>query len=280
MQTSLIITTYNSKTTLFRVLDSYRQQIVMPDEVIIADDGSSDGTDLMIAQMQADYPCPLKHVWQPDNGFQAARIRNLAVKQSTGDYLIFTDGDCIPHPLFIKDHISLAQHGQFMSGYRIRLSNYATPGFLWRGMATLPHIPINRWRHLIRVLHTPRLYSNAEDYLMTHRASIASCNMAVFRDDYSAVNGFDERFVGWGAEDSELAVRLCRYGLKMLVVRYRALTFHFRHPEQPKDRELLNEKLLEQSKLNPTHQCIHGVEDLSNSELSTRRCTHGSPGCK
>ncbi len=271
MHTSLIITTYNSKATLSRVLDSYKQQIVMPDEIIIADDGSSDGTDVMIAQMQSDYPCPLKHVWQPDDGFRAARIRNLAVKQSTGEYLIFTDGDCIPHPLFTKDHIDLAQRGQFVSGYRIRLSDRATPGFRWRGTATLLSIPINRWRHMIRAFNVPRLYSNAEDYLITHRASIASCNMAMFRDDYAAVNGFDERFVGWGAEDSELAVRLCRYGLKMMVVRYKALTFHLRHPEQPKDRELLNEKLLEQSKLNPSHQCMHGLDDLSIQDTNSSK---------
>lgn len=260
MRLTLIMTTYNSRQTLLRVLDSYRQQIVMPDEIIIADDGSNDGTAEMIHQMQSNYPCRLLHVWQPDEGFRAARIRNLAAKQASGEYLVFTDGDCMPHPLFISDHHELAHTGRFVAGYRIRLSDGGTSKFSWRGMASLPNIPLSRWRHLLRGLRTPILYETVETYLASHRAVIASCNMAMFREDYVAVNGFDEQFVGWGAEDGELALRLGKYGLQLLVVRYKALVFHLRHPEQSKDRTTTNAALFERSKSSMSYQCSYGLD--------------------
>jgi len=107
-RTALIVTTYNAPDYLSRVLDGYLFQERFPDELIVADDGSGAETAEVVERFALRSPFPVRHVWHEDRGFRAAAIRNEAVKAATADYLIFTDGDCIPHPSFVSDHLRLA----------------------------------------------------------------------------------------------------------------------------------------------------------------------------
>lgn len=97
--TAVIISTYNSPEYLQRVLYGYINQTVLPDELLVADDGSTDETKRVIDDAIKVAPFPIRHIWHEDAGFRLARIRNLAVKDATSDYIVISDGDCVPHPL-------------------------------------------------------------------------------------------------------------------------------------------------------------------------------------
>ncbi len=129
MKISVIITTYNSPAYLKKVLDGFLCQKIAPDELIIADDGSGEDTAQLIESFSQILPFPLLHVWHEDQGFRLAKIRNEAIKQATGNYVIFLDGDCIPGRHFISEHILLSEKGFFCQGKRLLLTKEASTGF-------------------------------------------------------------------------------------------------------------------------------------------------------
>lgn len=113
---SLIATTYNWPDALRLCIESIGRQTLVPFEVIIADDGSTDDTRTLIERMRKDFPCPIVHAWQEDLGFRAAEVRNNALRLCKGDYVVFIDGDIIMHPHFVEDHAKMAQPGYYVIG--------------------------------------------------------------------------------------------------------------------------------------------------------------------
>ena len=118
MKTTLIISTYNRPEALSVCLDSVRFQTVMPDEVIVGDDGSTSETKDLIESFKKDFPVPLIHLWQEDKGFRLAMMRNKSVAAATGDYIIEIDGDIFLHNKFVEDHKRLAKPGHYLRGTR------------------------------------------------------------------------------------------------------------------------------------------------------------------
>src|SRR5690606_5625206 len=104
---------------LGRVLDSIAGQTRLPDEVIVADDGSGPDTAALLKARAARFPTASRHVWQEDQGFRAGRARNLAIAASRGDYLLLIDGDMVLHPEFVADHLRFATPGRFVQGSRV-----------------------------------------------------------------------------------------------------------------------------------------------------------------
>lgn len=129
MKVSLIITTYNWPDALRLSLMSVVAQTRVPDEVIIADDGSGEETRQLICEMAKDFPCVLKHAWQEDRGFRAAESRNNALRQCEGDYVIMIDGDIVMHPHFVEDHVVMARNGYYTIGSRTKLKMRLPKGF-------------------------------------------------------------------------------------------------------------------------------------------------------
>ena len=104
MNISLIITTYNWKEALEVALLSAFGQTLLPDEIIVADDGSRAGTGNIVASLAKDAPIPVLHSWQEDKGFRLARSRNRAIAKARGEYIILVDGDVVLEKHFIEDH--------------------------------------------------------------------------------------------------------------------------------------------------------------------------------
>ncbi|MDX1407881.1 MAG: glycosyltransferase family 2 protein, partial [Saprospiraceae bacterium] len=202
METSLIITTYNWPQALEMVLQSVLRQRQLPDEVIVADDGSSDSTKDVIDRFRAQIALPVHHVWQEDEGFRVARVRNLGASKARGNYLIFVDGDMLLHPAFIRSHCVHRQPECFLHGPRVLLSDELARDLL-RGKRP-PHFSV--WQkgvtNRLNMLHNLPL-----SRLLSRRSSSwqsRACNLSMFREAFEKVNGFNEDFVGWGKEDSEL----------------------------------------------------------------------------
>lgn len=229
---SIIVTTYNAPSSLALVLKALgKQDSPKPYEVVVADDGSEQPTAELITELAELMPYTLIHAWHEDRGFRAAAARNHAVSKSSGDYLIFLDGDCIVRPDFLSRHARLAQSGYMMRGSRLMLSESYTAQLLRR-----QELPPGERSWLRRRLSgevesiLPLLYL---PYFRYHRATnfrgIKSCNLGLWRRDFEKVNGFDETYVGWGREDHDLAVRLLRCGIKRKEGQSDVLVAHLWH---------------------------------------------------
>ncbi|MBE2894372.1 glycosyltransferase family 2 protein [Spirabiliibacterium falconis] len=269
LRVSLIITTYNRPDALLAVLNSVLKQTVLPFEVIVADDGSDARTRDAIEQIRPHFTVPLIHSWQPDEGFRAARSRNQALAQATGDYIIVIDGDMLLHSNFVEDHINFAKKGCFVQGYRVLLPQIKTeeilhsplksPKLKWyqRGIET-------RFEKRIAAVHLPILGG----FLGKERANkfkgIKTCNMAFFRDDAFAINGFNNEFVGWGREDSEFVARLYNNGVKRRDVRFAAIAYHLWHNEAERDALPANDKRLKRAMNEGITRCENGVEQCKD----------------
>lgn len=268
MKISLIVATYNRPDALEKVLEGLNDQKLPPNEVIVADDGSGMETADLVKSMATKVAYRLNHIWQPDEGFRLAAIRNTAIRKSAGDYIVCLDGDCIPNKNFVADHLELAEKGCFFQGGRILLSRKLserchvmhTRSFL-KLLIDMFSGDLGNGHHLIRFTKWPA---------RCHRSlnGIRGCNMGFFKSDLLAVNGFNEDFVGWGREDSELAVRLFRYGLCCKRHPFMAVCFHLWHAENVRDRLAVNDALLEDALENPGHICANGIEKLKPFDIS------------
>lgn len=236
MRITLIVSTYNWPSALRRVLDGVRRQTVMPDEVIVADDGSGTETRELLEAARATFPCPLLHVWHEDRGFRKTEILNKAVARSSGDYLVQIDGDIVPERHFIEDHADFAQRGCFVCGSRIKLSEADSKRVIGRGIGTL-----RPWNmslgHVANAVRSRSLRNWLAFRYATKTAGrkVRGCNMAFWKADLIRVNGFNEDFSGWGQEDSELAYRLYFSGVRKKFLKGGAICYHLHHKERSRD---------------------------------------------
>lgn len=264
---SVIITTYNRPDALRLVLLALTQQTLLPNEVIVADDGSKDETRLLIEQLQNQLNYSLKHVWQKDEGFQAAKIRNKAVLCSKNNYLIFLDGDCIPFPDFIQQHHLLAEPHWFVSGHRLLLNKKFTQKILKEFLpiykdSTLQWLLYYFNHQTNRLFPLLRIHLNKLRKLSAMRWQGAkSCNLGLWKEDFLTVNGFDENFIGWGYEDSDLVIRLIRAGIKRKSGKFAIPVIHLWHQQNDRAQEQINLNLLKQI---IKDQRIHAKIGISN----------------
>lgn len=264
MRVSLIVTTYNWKEALAVVLASAFAQTRLPDEIIVADDGSADDTGDLVREMAKQAPVPVHHCWQEDKGFRAARSRNLAISAATGEYLIFIDGDIALERHFIEDHLVAANQGFFVQGARVLLDRRKTLEVLAHGVSNLSFFAggVANRKNMLRSRLLSRLFSCEASGL----AGIKTCNFAFFRADALAVNGFDENFEGWGREDSEFAARLLNRGIRRWNLRFQSVAFHLYHPVQSRGRLPANDAMLAGTVAEKRTWCNNGIEKKLNSK--------------
>ena len=229
---SVLVTTYNWPDALEKVLLALASQTVLPQEIIVADDGSGPETQARIASLVPRCPVPLRHSWQPDHGFRAALSRNRAIAAATGDYIVLLDGDMVPHPTFIADHVAAAKRNTFVQGMRVLTNADGRDRLMASDRNTLGFFDpgIRRRRHTLRVPWLAKLVARASEG--TSLKAIKTCNQGWWRSDLISLNGFDERYEGWGREDVDLAVRAVRAGIRRRSLRFAGLASHLYHPER------------------------------------------------
>jgi glycosyltransferase involved in cell wall biosynthesis len=226
MKISLVISTYNWPEALYLCLLSVTKQTMIPEEVIIADDGSLPDTKEVIDKMRINFPCPLKHVWHEDKGFRLSVIRNKAFAICKGDYIIEVDGDIIMHPHFIEDHASEAKRGYFLAGSRGKMTKRLSQTLLEKKEYNLSYF---NWgiRRVLNTIRIPLLTSLFYNYKRNKKER--GCNISFWKDDLYAVNGCDERIVGYGFEDIDLCLRLRRSGIQKRFLKFKAIEYHIYH---------------------------------------------------
>jgi len=275
MKVSVIVTTYNWPQALRLVLQSLCSQSHADFEVIVADDGSEDQTAKLIQHYQRQNKISIRYCWQPDQGFRAAKIRNRAVAMARYDYLIFLDGDCVPRKNFIANHCKLAERGYFVSGSRVLLSQAFTQSVL-STKNEIHHYSLMRWlmlkwtRQCNRFFPLLTLPLGALRKRETMRWQGAkTCNLAMWRNDFLAVNGFDEQFIGWGFEDSDLVIRLQKNSVKRKSGKFFVPVIHCWHPEQSREKMLQNEQKLQSTLLSEQTFIEQGINQYFNHAFTT-----------
>ena len=258
LRLSLIINTHNQPDYLVRVLRSVARQSSPPDEVLLADDGSGKETKQLFADWAAAQRFRSEHTWQPHEGFRRARILNEAIARARGEYLVFLDGDTLPHPEFVADHRRLAREAAFIQGHRALLKPWASG---WFGLGdfkqerrrALLSGQLEGLRHAFR---WPRPWLRPRLDLR----GIRGCNLGIWRQDLMKVNGYDEAFIGWGREDSELALRLMNAGVRRLDARGWALCYHLWHPPASRANLSANDELLAKARQDRVTRCRQGLD--------------------
>jgi len=261
MKISLIISTYNWPEALGLVLKSVLTQTVLVDEIIIADDGSSESTKLIIDDYRQFLSIPLIHIWHKDLGFRKTIIMNKAYSSASGDYIIQIDGDIILHPKFIQDHINNAKEMQFIHGGRVFLNSVTTLerlhnsridfNFFTRGLS-------NR----LNTVYSPflSLFFKFKSHSLN---KTRGCNFSCWKKDFETVNGYNEDMVGWGFEDTELSARLINNNILKTRLKFLALTYHLHHSSNTKGNSEFNRKILDNTINSKSKLCKNGIQIIN-----------------
>ncbi len=238
---SILLATYEMPRHLELVLAGLQRQSEMDFEIILCDDGSGAETAQVIERFKASSEISLNHVWQEHQGFRKCRMLNEGIRRSQGEWLIFLDGDCVPHRDFVKDHFQQREVGRYLAGRRVELgekfSSSLTAEKVRAGIFDFPHLNFiksvfegdsEHLQRAVRVAWTPlrRLLK------MDRVDDMKGCNFSVALKDLEAINGFDEAYEGYGREDTDVEIRLQHLGLKIKSLKGLALQFHVWHPRR------------------------------------------------
>jgi glycosyltransferase involved in cell wall biosynthesis len=258
---TLVTPTYNWPEALNLLLKSVLSQSKLPDEVIIADDGSASETKDLIDSFKSKFPVPLIHIRHKDNGNQKPKIMNKAIAKAKYDYIIEIDGDIIMHKHFVRDHLRFAEENHYLYGSRVNVQkehlnqlfekeqitfNFFSKGIKKRG----------------RTIHFP-LFTSFIKPVDQRSRKLRGCNMSFWRDDFIKVNGFNEALVGWGIDDSEMIQRLHNIGIKGKRLKHAGLAYHIYHQEQSKSHLDINLAIEKQAE----EQNITYIEEGINQYL-------------
>jgi glycosyltransferase involved in cell wall biosynthesis len=271
---SVIVATYNRPDALNAVLRSLSHQEDRDFEVVVADDGSKPDTAAVVTSWKGRVARRVVHVWQPDEGFRLATIRNRAILAAEGDYCIFLDGDCLARADFVAAHRALAERGWFVTGNRLLISRALSERILaeklepeswsfadWRRarrageikrLAPLLSLPLGALRRLRRL-----------DW-----RGAQGCNLGIWRSDLVAVDGFEGGFSSWGREDSDILIRLMHAGIRRKDGRMAVGVLHLWHAEADRSRLQENEHRLQDILSGDRIRARQGLSALRNEHIT------------
>lgn len=239
MKVSVCVTTYNKSDILEKTLAHVGRMRRLPEEVLICDDGSGPETAAMLERVGKEYPVKLRHIWQEDKGWRVTKARNNGVRAAHGDYLLFLDGDCLPHPRWLEDHLRLAEKGRFVLGDRVHVKEDFVKNFRYRFPGILFDVLrkrlAKRWLVVRNPLEKPYCFRLAGVNARRLAQMGLGCNFGAWKEDLEKVNGFNEALSGWSLEDIELFARLLAAGCEAGKVYRHALVFHLDHGKSTYD---------------------------------------------
>ena len=233
---SVIISTYNSEEWLEKVLLGYSIQSYKKFEIVIADDGSKNATKKLIDSFREKYPIQINHIWHEDSGFQKSKILNKAIVQCQSEYIIMSDGDCIPKKDFVEVHNNCKKKGYFLSGGYFKLPMHISKHISKEEIISNRCFDVKwlknnglKYSFSMNKLNSLGLKSKMLNSMTTTKATWNGHNSSGWKKDIIAVNGFDER-MQYGGQDRELGERLINSGIKSKQIRYSAAVLHLDHP--------------------------------------------------
>jgi GT2 family glycosyltransferase len=235
IELSVILTTFQRPRHLERCLASLSLQRGVEGrfEVVVADDGSQDETQDVVRRFTRTVDFPVKFTTHPHQRYHVAKCRNDGVRASRGAYLLFTDGDCILPPEHLATHLRVRRRGVVWAGNGYRLARDASERI---DVATVVSREFRKFVAQAEHQRLIRLWLKNKYYqLIGHptKPKLDGCDFGIWREDFEAVNGFDERFVDWGCEDDDLGMRLRRAGIRIDTILRYTRVYHLWHAADP-----------------------------------------------
>lgn len=242
---TVIVSVYNRLDFLKLVLAGLEGQTERDFEVLISDDGSGEAFVAGLKETAAASPLRLRHVWHADDGFRKNKILNESIRQAAAPYLIFLDGDCIPHPRFVAEHLAHAAPDACLAGRRIdlsaRLTRQLTPDAVRKGMLQRA----GTWAGLLADFLTARAFHFMNGlyvengllrrYFNRKERGLLGANFSVGKAVLEGINGFDERYnAPTFGEDSDVELRLRLAGIRIVPVLNIAVAYHCHHKLLPR----------------------------------------------
>lgn len=263
---TVIIPVYNAIRHLELALAGFCRQSYPEFELVIADDGSGPEMRAFVEAYKERAPFPLKFVHQPDEGFRKNKILNSAIRVPSTDFLVFVDQDCIPHRKFVQAHYEHRAPGTVLVGRRVDLSEQVTraltPESVREGqletmkLSALANALLGKGSHWDEGILLKTSFLRA--LIGRRKPSLLGSNYSLERSLLDEINGFNEEFVGYGGEDTELEYRLRLAGARLEWVRHQAIQYHLYHPKRSANR--LNGDVLERTKARSQAACVHGLK--------------------
>lgn len=271
---SIIIAFYNRIDFLQLILAGFERQTFMDFEIVIADDGSSEESVSELKKIIKGSPLNIKHVWHEDRGFRKNKIMNKALLESSTDYLIFIDGDCIPHKEFVREHFENKGKGLCLTGRRVNLSEKISSkltseiikkGYLEKNFFTFLFSGISGHSNYIE----KGIYIKSKilrELLNKKNRGLLGCNFSIHKNDLLSINGFDERYEGPAiGEDSDIQFRLELSNIKIKSLANTAIQFHLYHKIQT--RSETNLELFKEVQKSRISYTPFGINKLNNSKV-------------
>ena len=259
MKVSIIIAFYKNTNALALIIKALALQTYHRFEVIIAEDDNNPATKLFIDGLIHQYNLAIKHVYQAeDAGFRKNKILNQSILASDGEYIVFIDGDCIPHKDFIKRYVQAAEPKAALFGRRVMLSETLT-----QKLYQSKNLSLLAYWHLLTKNAKGLKYSFSLPVIKQKRdIGIYGCNWGIYKNEIVAINGFDEDYVTAGVgEDSDIEWRLKKNGIQLISIRFSATEYHLHHPLNYSDTDVnIGLKQMEIKKIAGEIRCKNGLE--------------------
>ena len=271
MKTSLVISVYDKSDELELIFTALSVQSFTDFEVIIAEDGMNENMNKLINDWKYKKLFPVKHLTQQDKGFRKNKILNESIRRAATDYLIFFDGDCIPHPDFVKEHFENRRSNSVLCGRRVNLTKSSSEKINANSilnkeysrlkLSRIIYSSLNRDKNdfnfnieegfIIRNSLLRKLFTNEDEHIL-------GCNFSVHKALLEKINGFDENYEGPGlGEDSDIEYRLRLAGAEFRSVRNLAVQYHLYHPKTKEDEK--NMKYFTEVKQSKNYFCKNGL---------------------
>jgi len=266
MNCSLIICTFDWPEALEHVLKSAKYQSVLPNEIIIADDGSDIRTKKMIDDFKKNSEVKVIHSWQKNLGCRIPHSRNRAISKSKYDYIIMIDGDTILHKDFVKDHIRIAKKGFYTQGSRVLLQSKYTKNIFKSNFFLKPSFFSKNSKNKFNMLRLPLLSLLIGKFKDQDVRRVRGCNFSIHKEDIYKVNGFNEEITSWGREDSEFVQRLFNAGVYKQHLKFSGIQYHLFHKERilnSKESADANNHILEHAIENNLIRCNKGLDSYN-----------------
>ena len=276
LKNTIIISVYKDTDSLDLILESLINQTIIPNEVIISEDGNSKEMVEYVKVAKDKYKkLDIVHLYQEDIGWRKNIALNRAIVASKYEYLIFIDGDCVPFDDFIENHIMQASKKIVLAGKRVELGDQITKEIRSKKL-TVSKLTNNYWlyatklikdktRHLEDILHIS-YKSFLAPFIKKEVNYIIGCNWSAFKEDILAINGFDETYalpsVG---EDVDLGWRFRGLGIELKSCRYNANIVHLYHKKRfDSSQGIINNAILKKNFDANKFVCDNGIVKKDN----------------
>lgn len=241
---SVIVAVYQDVEALRCVLWGLEHQSEKSFEVIVTEDGCCEQMRDLLLRYEG--PLSLRHLTQEDRGFRKTTAVNRAIVAAESNYLIFLDGDTIPHYRFVEMHWKNSETGKVCAGRRMHLGPLqsslvrANPDIIkqFESWPSLLRSFLSLHRDNVRNYEIGSPWPWMHSRLSHRHLNIVGCNFSCFRKDILAINGYDESLTGVGGEDCDLEWRFNATGVTTKNIKFLAIAYHLYHESRRADSDL------------------------------------------